>query len=169
MGDERRTEPEGIYVVLDNLRSAFNVGSVLRTSDAAGVSTVYLCGVTAHPPNRKLAKTALGATDHVQWKYLKRTEDALAELRELGVPLIGIETVADSIPYGEFTFPNPVAVVFGHEIYGISEPALALLDKVVRIPMQGFKTTINVATAAGIVLFEILRQHRAGRQGTESA
>ncbi len=168
MSSERTSEPEGIYVVLDSLRSAFNVGSILRTSDAAGVRTVYLCGVTAHPPNRKLEKTALGAADHVQWKYLKTTEDALAELRELGVPLIGIETVADSTPYGEFTFPNPVAVVFGHEIYGISEPAIALLDKVVRIPMQGYKTTINVATAAGIVLFEIVRQHRE-RQGSDSA
>jgi tRNA G18 (ribose-2'-O)-methylase SpoU len=169
MEDERQHESEGVYVVLDNLRSAFNVGSIMRTSDAAGVRTIYLCGVTAHPPNRKLAKTALGATDHVRWKYLKRTEEALVELRELGVPLVGIETVADSITYGEFTFPNPVAVVFGHEIYGISEPALALLDKVVQIPMRGFKTSINVATAAGIVLFEIVRQHRGGRQGAESA
>ena len=154
-----QSDREGIYVVLDGLRSAFNVGSILRTSEAAGVRTVYLCGVTAHPPNRKLAKTALGAADHVPWKYVKKTEEALAELRALAIPLIGVETVADSTPYTDFAFPNPVAVVFGHEILGISEPALALLDKVVRIPMQGFKTTINVATACGIVLFEVVRQH----------
>jgi len=155
-----RSEHTGIYVVLDGLRSAFNVGSILRTSEAAGVTMVYLCGRTAHPPNRKLEKTALGATDHVPWKYVKKTEDALAALRALGVPLIGVETVTDSVPYTEFTFPNPVAIVFGHEILGISEPALALLDKVVCIPMCGSKTAINVATASGIVLFEIIRQHR---------
>ena len=160
MAEPDRAEREGVYVVLDSLRSAFNVGSILRTSEAAGVRTVYLCGVTAHPPNPKLEKTALGATDHVRWKHLGRVEDALTELRDLGVPLIGIETVADSMPHTDFVFPNPVAVVFGHEVYGISEPALALLDRLVRIPMCGFKTSINVATASGIVLFEILRQHR---------
>jgi 23S rRNA (guanosine2251-2'-O)-methyltransferase len=168
MRESEPSEREGIYVVLDGLRSAFNVGSILRTSEAAGVRTVYLCGVTAHPPNRKLEKTALGATDHVPWKYMKRTVDALAELRALRVPLIGVETVADSTPYTDFTFPNPVAIVFGHEILGISEPALAMLDKVVRIPMHGFKTTINVATASGIVLFEIVRQQRQREPDTRS-
>jgi tRNA G18 (ribose-2'-O)-methylase SpoU len=153
-------DKRGIYVVLDGLRSAFNVGSILRTSEAAGVRMVYLCGRTAHPPNAKLEKTALGAVNTVAWKYLKTTEDAVAELHDQGVRVIGVETIADSVPYTEFIFPNPVGLVFGHELYGISKPVLARLDKVVRIPMQGFKTSINVATACGIVLFEIVRQHR---------
>lgn len=164
-----QSEHSGIYVVLDSLRSAFNVGSILRTSDAASVQMAYLCGMTAHPPNAKLEKTALGAAEHVRWKYLKRTEDAIAELRELGVPVIGVETIADSIPYADFVFPDPVAIVFGHEIYGISEPVLNLLDKVVRIPMRGVKTSINVATACGIVLFEILKQHHDGQLDTGRA
>jgi tRNA G18 (ribose-2'-O)-methylase SpoU len=154
-----QSERSGIYVVLDGLRSAFNVGSILRTSDASAVQMVYLCGVTAYPPNPKLEKTALGAAEHVPWKYFKRTEDAIGELRAIDVPLIGVETVAESIPYTDFVFPDPVAIIFGHEIYGISDPVLNLLDKVVRIPMRGAKTSINVATACGIVLFEILKQH----------
>ncbi len=163
-----QSERSGIYVVLDGLRSAFNVGSILRTSDAAAVRMVYMCGVTAHPPNPKLEKTALGAAEHVPWKYFKKTEDAIAELREIDVPLIGVETIAESISYTEFVFPDPVAIVFGHEIYGISDPVLKLLDKVVRIPMRGAKTSINVATACGIVLFEILKQHYDRQLDTDS-
>lgn len=163
-----QSEHRGVYVVLDGLRSAFNVGSILRTSDAAGVQMVYLCGVTAHPPNPKLEKTALGAAEHVAWKYFKRAEDAIAGLREIGVPVIGVETIADSIPYTDFVFPDPVAIVFGHEIYGISEPVLKLLDRLVRIPMRGAKTSLNVATACGIVLFEILKQHHDRQLDTDS-
>jgi tRNA G18 (ribose-2'-O)-methylase SpoU len=147
-----------LYVVLDNIRSAFNVGSIFRTSDAAAVAGLHLCGCTAYPPNVKLAKTALGAEETVPWTHHQTTTEALAMLRARGVPVVGVEAVANAASYVAFAWPTPVAVVFGNEVDGLDDTTLALCDAVVRIPMLGAKESLNVATAAGIVLFEILRR-----------
>lgn len=148
-----------IHVVLDNIRSAFNTGSIFRTADACGIAHVHLCGMTAHPPNVKLAKTALGAFDYVPWTYHARTEDAVAALRMEGIPLVAVEVADTAVPLFGFAWPKPVAIMFGNEVTGISSSLLDCSHAVVRIPMRGFKNTINVATAFGIVAYEIARTY----------
>jgi tRNA G18 (ribose-2'-O)-methylase SpoU len=152
-----------IHVVLDNLRSAFNVGSIFRTADAGAIAHMYLCGMTSYPPNRKLEKTALGALDYVPWSRHADTRGAIAQLREDGVTCVAIESVDGAPGHTSFAWPRPVAVVFGNEVTGIDPEIVAMCDGTVQIPMQGFKNTINVATAFGVVMYEILRQwERAG-------
>ena len=150
-----------VYAVLDNIRSAFNVGSIFRTSDAGSIAHLHLCGMTAHPPNVKLAKTALGAFDYVPWTYHERTGDALDLLRADGIPIVAIEASADAVPMFAFDWPTPVAIVLGHEVRGIQPETLEQCDTTVRIPMHGYKNSINVATAFGIAVYDIL-----GRQSS---
>jgi tRNA G18 (ribose-2'-O)-methylase SpoU len=147
-----------VHAVIDNFRSAYNVGSVFRTADACAVAHMHLCGMTAHPPHPKLAKTALGAFDYVPWTYYERTADAIAALRKQNIPVIGVEVAPGAAPHTAFDWPKPVAVVFGNEVTGINEKTLAQCDAVVCIPMQGYKNSINVANAFGIILYEILRR-----------
>jgi 23S rRNA (guanosine2251-2'-O)-methyltransferase len=150
-----------VHVVLENIRSAYNVGAVFRTADATALVQVHLCGYTAYPPSTKLTKTALGATDYVPWRHYPEPRDALAWLRERSIPIIGIETADDAEAHHMFAWPQPVAIVFGNELEGITPETLAACDAIVRIPMQGFKNSLNVATSFGVVVFEILRQFGA--------
>jgi tRNA G18 (ribose-2'-O)-methylase SpoU len=150
-----------VHVVLDNLRSAYNVGSIFRTSDAGAAGHIHLCGMSAHPPHRKIEKTSLGAFEYVPWTYYERTSDALDHLREIAVPIIAIEVTEDAVDHVAFEWPKPVAIVFGNEVTGINEKTLARCDNVVKIPMRGFKNSINVATAFGIILYEIIRRWEA--------
>ena len=150
-----------VHIVLDNLRSAYNVGSIFRTSDAGAVEHIHLCGMSAHPPHRKIEKTSLGAFEYVPWTYYERTADALERLRDMKIPIAAIEVTADAVPHTSFAWPAPVAAVFGNEVSGINEKTLARCDAVVKIPMCGFKNSINVATAFGVILYEMLRQWNA--------
>jgi tRNA G18 (ribose-2'-O)-methylase SpoU len=150
-----------VHVVVDNVRSAFNVGSIFRTSDAGRVAHIHLCGVAAHPPHFKLEKTALGAFDYVPWTYYERTEDCISALRAQGIAIAGIEVTPDARPLHRVAWPQPVAIVFGHEVYGIKPEILEQCDFVVKIPMHGHKNSINVATAFGVVLYAILNQWNA--------
>ncbi len=145
-----------IHVMLDNLRSAFNVGSIFRTSDAGAVAHLHLCGMTAHPPHKKLEKTALGAFDYVPWTYYERNRDCIDALKAEGIPVIAVETVEGAPSLFDFQWPRPVAIVFGNEENGINARVLARCDGAVQIPMAGYKKSINVATAFGIVLYHIL-------------
>ena len=147
-----------VHVVLDNIRSAFNVGSIFRTADAGAVEHLHLCGMTCHPPNQKLAKTALGAFDYVPWTYYEKPARAIEAVRDEGIHTIAVELTEDSIPHTSFTWPKPVAVVFGNEVAGVGEPVLRQCDTTVCIPMLGHKRSMNVATTFGVILFEILRQ-----------
>lgn len=147
-----------LHVVLDNLRSAYNVGSIFRTADAAGVCHLHLCGMSAHPPHKKIAKTSLGAYEYVPWTYYERTSDALEALAGQGVPTVAIETADNAQPLDKVQWPQPVAVVLGNEVTGINEKTLKLCGTVAAIPMLGYKNSINVATAAGIVFYDVLRQ-----------
>lgn len=151
-----------IHVVCDNLRSAYNVGSFFRTCDAAVVEHLHLCGISAAPPNEKLAKTALGTADFVPWTYHPRSLAAVARLREQGLPIYCAEVTDQSQPLWQVRFPRPVVLVFGHEITGVSDDILRIADACVEIPTGGVKNSINVATAVGIVLYEVLRQYSAG-------
>ena len=147
-----------IHVVLDNLRSAFNVGSIFRTSDAGLIERLHLCGMTPRPPHPRLARTALGAEDFVPWSHDKEAMAAVDRLRERGIPIVAIEPTERAVPHCQFDWPRPVALVLGHEVRGIQAPVLERCDAAVRIPMLGAKNTINVATAYGVVLYELLRR-----------
>ncbi len=150
-----------VHVVLDNLRSAFNVGSIFRTADAGAVAHMHLCGMTAHPPHPKLEKTALGAFSYVPWTYYERNRDCLDALEAKGIPVISIEVTETAVPMTDIVWPQPVAIVFGNEVHGVNERVLRRSQAVVKIPMKGYKNSINVATAFGIVLYDILRQWKA--------
>jgi len=147
-----------IHIVLDNLRSAFNVGSIFRLADAARAAEVIPCGYTAYPPHHKLEQTSLGTTDSVPWRRFVDTASALADLRWSGAEVVAVETVRGASRYHRFNCHFPVALVLGNEALGVSEAVLELCDAVVEIPVFGYKNSINVATAAGIVLYEALRQ-----------
>jgi 23S rRNA (guanosine2251-2'-O)-methyltransferase len=151
----------GVHVVLDNIRSAFNVGAIFRAADACRVEKILLCGITATPPNEKLDKTALGATEFVRWEYFRSTHEALDRMEAEGIPIVGVETRPESLPLWEMRFPRRVAVVFGHEVWGVSNDVLARAGRLVHLPMLGIKNSHNVSTACGIVLFEALRQRLA--------
>lgn len=150
--------PNPIHVVLDNIRSAFNVGSIFRTSDAGNIEHLYLCGMTAHPPHPRLMRTGLGAEEQVAWSHHRPTMKAVELIEQQGIPLIAVEIGEAAINYHQYEWPSPVALVFGHETRGIAPEVAARCRATVRIPMFGHKNTINVASAYSIVLYEVLRQ-----------
>jgi 23S rRNA (guanosine2251-2'-O)-methyltransferase len=154
-------ERNPLHVVLDNIRSAYKVGSMFRTSDAAAVEHLHLCGMTAHPPHTKLEKTALGAFEYVPWTYHERTTDCLKALGDAGIHRVGIEVTDGAQSLMEVDWQRPTAVVFGNEVTGINDRVLRRCDSVVQIPMLGYKNSMNVATAFGVVVFEILRSWNA--------
>ena len=152
-----------IVVLLDNIRSLYNTGSILRTADASGVERVVLCGITPRPDQgsrqrRAIAKTALGAEDSVRWEYRPDAQAALRELAAEGYHSVAVEIAPTSIDLFEWTPRWPVCLVFGHEVDGVSSPLAAHVESVIRIPMLGHKRSLNVATAAGVVLYELLRR-----------
>jgi tRNA G18 (ribose-2'-O)-methylase SpoU len=157
----RRLPRAPVHVILDNLRSAFNVGAVFRTADAGRIAAVHLCGITPAPPNLKLEKTALGTIDAVPFRRHACASDAVAALRSEGVAIAAIEVAEGSVLYNEVTYPPSLALIVGNEALGVSSAALEASDFVVRIPMSGYKNSVNVAVAFGIVLFEVMRQWRA--------
>lgn len=150
-----------VSVLLENVRSMYNVGSFFRTADAAGIECLYLAGITASPPKKQLSKTALGAEETVPWKYSRNGLDFVEDLRARGHEIAAIETSAQSIDLFDWRPRFPVCVLFGHEVDGLSPEALALADTHIRIPMLGSKHSLNVATAGGVVMFELLRKYRA--------
>ncbi len=150
-----------IRIVLDNLRSAFNVGSIFRTSEGAGVEWIHLCGITPYPPNPKLEKTARGAEALVPWSHHIDTMEAVRLLRTRGYTLAALELTDRSVDYRSLPFPQPIALIVGHEVAGVTRPVLEEADAIVEIPLRGIKNSLNVATSFGVVLFEILRQWHA--------
>jgi 23S rRNA (guanosine2251-2'-O)-methyltransferase len=156
----RQSEKTPVIVVLDNIRSMHNVGSVFRTADAFLVKGIYLCGYTPQPPHRDIHKTALGATETVEWRHFPVTADAVRTLKEEGYAVFAIEQTEDSMRLAEFAaaLSGPVAVVFGNEVSGVGEAALVLCDGSVEIPQWGMKHSLNVSIAAGIVLWELVRR-----------
>ncbi len=145
-----------LVVVLDNLRSMNNIGSAFRTADAFLVEQILLCGITARPPHREIHKTALGATESVIWQYYENTADALRYLQNHGYRVLAVEQTTGSIPLHRFQpeAGQPYALVFGHEIKGVSDEAVALADGSVEIPQLGTKHSLNVAVSIGVVLWD---------------
>jgi len=151
-----------IVVILDNIRSAHNVGSFFRTVDGLGLQEIVLCGITAQPPHKEINKSAIGATNSVSWKYSKNTAEVLKELKSEGYELVGIEQTTNSVKLSKTSFNNTskYALVFGNEVDGISYQALALLDYSVEIQQFGTKHSFNVAVCGGMILWEIAKQFR---------
>jgi len=158
-------EKNPIYIILDNLRSAFNVGSIFRLCDAMRVSGLFLCGCTASPPHVKLDKTSLGTIDYVPWKKFESAADAVAYLRERGTAVWAAETVSGAAAYNAVAYPSPLGLVFGNEALGVSPEALGLCDGLVEIPLYGFKNSINVAAACAVVGFAALNSWEVGFRG----
>ncbi len=155
----RGSEKRPVIVVLDNIRSMHNVGSVFRSADAFLIRAIYLCGYTPCPPHRDIHKTALGATDTVEWKYFPSALEAVRSLKEQGYRVWAIEQVENSLSLQEFAMQHsgPMAVIFGNEVSGVGEEALALCEGSVEIPQWGMKHSLNISVAAGIVLWELVR------------
>ncbi len=149
-----------VCVLLDNVRSLYNVGSFFRTADAAGIEKLYLCGITGHPPHRSLKKTALGSEERVAWAHTWHAADTLQHLHTRGYEIAAIETSVHSVDLFDWQPRFPVCVVFGHEVDGIQKHLLENCDTHVRIPMLGLKHSLNVATAGGVVIYELLRKYR---------
>ena len=158
----RQSEKMPVVVVLDNIRSMHNVGSVFRTADAFLIQGIYLCGYTPQPPHRDIHKTALGATDTVSWKYFRDIGEALQELKGEGYKIFAVEQVENSVPLQEFAAQHSgkTVVVFGNEVSGVGEEALRFCDGSVEIPQWGMKHSLNVSVAAGIVLWELVRDYK---------
>jgi len=147
-------------VLLDNIRSMYNVGALFRAADGVGLEKVWLCGITAHPPKKAITKTALGAEEAVAWEHDWDAVKVAEALRRSGFQIAAIETSTHSVDLFEWHPRFPVCVAFGNEVEGLRSELLELADTHVRIPMLGKKTSLNVATAAGIVLYELLRKYR---------
>lgn len=146
-----------VVVVLDNIRSQHNIGSVFRTADAFRIESIHLCGITATPPNREIQKTALGATESVNWKYYSTTMESLIELKKQGYSIIAIEQADESKPINDFKpqIFNKMALVFGNEVYGVQDEVMAICDDCIEIPQYGTKHSLNVSVSAGIVIWDV--------------
>jgi len=171
VADFKLADKKPLVVVMDNIRSMHNVGSVFRTADAFLIAGICLCGFTPQPPHRDIQKTALGATESVDWLYYENTKDAVLALKEQGYKVFAIEQTKESISLENFkTYLSnasnadannesnkAVAFVFGNEVEGVSEEVLAICDGAVEIPQYGMKHSLNISVAAAIVLWEMVR------------
>ncbi|HAG17240.1 MAG TPA: RNA methyltransferase [Bacteroidales bacterium] len=155
----KSSEKTPFVVVLDNIRSQSNVGSVFRTGDGFRIEAIYLCGITAQPPNREIQKTALGATESVSWKYFSETKEAVQELREKGYQILSVEQVENSKKLGEFIpdFSKKTALIFGNEVKGVQQEIVNLSDYTIEIPQFGTKHSFNISVTVGILLWEMYR------------
>ncbi|NHN26371.1 RNA methyltransferase [Flavobacterium jejuense] len=156
----KEAEKTPIIVVLDDIRSLHNIGSVFRTSDAFLIEKIYLCGITAVPPNKEIHKTALGATDTVTWEYAKDVLEVIAQLKEEKVNIFSIEQTENSIMLNDFKVqPNEkYALIFGNEVKGVAQEAINLSDGVIEIPQLGSKHSLNISVSAGIVIWDLFQK-----------
>ena len=163
----QKAEKFPVIAVLENIRSAYNVGSVFRTADAFLIEAIYIVGYSAFPPHKEIKKTALGAEETVAWKHFKKTEEAIADLREQGYRIYSVEQAENSIQLNQLNLQSnePIAVIFGNEVTGVEQSTIHLSDGCIEIPQLGMKHSLNIATAAGVVLWEIVRGPLAEGQG----
>lgn len=157
-----------ITIVLDNVRSLNNIGSIFRTADGFRIEKIILCGISTPPPHRDIHKTALGAEEVVPWEYTEDPLEALSALRKRGYHVAAVEQVEESTPLDKLavTHATPLALVFGHEIRGVSQPVINASDECIEIPQFGTKHSFNVAVSVGIVLWEV-HQRLSARSDTK--
>ena len=154
-----------LIVVLDNVRSMYNVGSVFRTADAFRIEAIYLCGITSRPPHAEIHKTALGAEDSVEWKYFNDTADAVNELKANGYTVMAVEQAEGSIMLNDLhnrlntsdATDHKLAIILGNEVKGVRQDVIDMCDACIEIPQYGTKHSLNVSTAAGIVIWQIFQ------------
>lgn len=147
-----------LIVVLEDIRSALNVGAIFRTSDAVMAEELILTGITPYPPHPRIPKTALGSIESVPWKYIKDMKDALEYLKDIDYQICSVEIDKNAKIIYEFQFPKRTALIFGNEINGVSKDTLKRSDSIIYLPMFGIKESLNVATTVGVCAYELIRQ-----------
>lgn len=158
----KQAEKTPIIVVLDNIRSLNNIGSVFRTADAFLIQKIYLCGITAQPPHKDIHKTALGSTESVDWEYVPNTEDVVNRLKSEGVVVISVEQAENAVMLNTFK-PEPnttYAFIFGNEVKGVSQQIVHMSDVVLEIPQYGTKHSLNISVSCGVVLWDVFSKMR---------
>ncbi len=147
-----------IYIILDNVLDTYNIGSIFRLSDAAAIKRLYLCGRTETPPNHRIKKASINTTNWVEWEYAESALQVINDLRAetQDIKIIAIEQSKDSIPYTQFKYKKPMALIVGHESYGVSEEVLKECDAIVELPMHGVNVSLNVMVSLAIVLYHAL-------------
>ena len=156
----KQAEKNPVIAVLENIRSAYNVGSVFRTADAFLLQAVYIVGYTCTPPHKEIKKTALGAEDTVEWQYFKTSDEAIRHLKSIGYKVYAVEQVARSLKLNQVQFSSSdnIAVIFGNEVTGVEQSTISHCDGFLEIPQMGMKHSLNIATAAGVVLWELTKK-----------
>jgi tRNA G18 (ribose-2'-O)-methylase SpoU len=159
--DFKEAKKTPLILILDDIRSLHNIGSVFRTADAFLAEKIYLCGITAVPPNKEIHKTALGATETVAWEYKKDVLEAIASLKEDGVKVWAVEQVEDSVFLQDFmpVQNQKYALIFGNEVKGVSQEAIKICDGTIEIPQLGTKHSLNISVSAGIVVWDIFQKN----------
>ena len=158
--DFKEAQKTPVIIVLDDIRSLHNIGSVFRTADAFLIEKIYLCGITAIPPNKEIHKTALGATETVSWEYQKDILEVIENLKKENVSVFAIEQVENSIFLQDFKVEKnkKYALIFGNEVYGVSQSAIELCDGTIEIPQLGTKHSLNISVSAGIVVWDLFKK-----------
>ena len=157
----KQSEKMPLIVVLENIRSAYNVGSVFRTADAFLLEAIYICGYTCTPPHKEIVKTALGAENSVTWKHFENTDFAIRELHELRYKIYAVEQAGGSTMLNTLDYKagEKIAVIFGNEVTGVEEATIEQCEGCIEIPQFGMKHSLNIATAVGVVLWELVRNY----------
>ncbi len=153
----KASEKTPLIIILDNIRSLNNIGSVFRTADAFLIKKIYLCGITATPPHKDIHKTALGATDSVNWEYVETTSELIKELKEQQIRIISIEQSESSVSLSDFCVEKETtyALVFGNEVKGVSQEVVSESDLVIEIPQFGTKHSLNISVSTGVVVWDL--------------
>lgn len=164
--DFKQSEKTPVIAVLENIRSAYNVGSVFRTADAFLIQAIYICGYTAKPPHKEIKKTALGSEYTVQWNHFTNAQEAINQLKQNGFKIYAVEQTEQSISLETFQRKpdEKVALIFGNEVSGIEQSTIHLCDGTIEIPQLGMKHSLNISVAAGIALWELVRPHISSRK-----
>ena len=160
VGDFKEATKTPIIIVLDDIRSLHNIGSVFRTADAFLIEKIYLCGITAIPPNKEIHKTALGATETVAWEYQKDVTAVIENLKKKGVSVFAVEQVEKAIFLQDFTVEptKKYALIFGNEVFGVAQKAIEFCDGSIEIPQLGTKHSLNISVSAGIVVWDLFQK-----------
>lgn len=160
--DFKQTDKMPFIVVLENIRSAYNVGSVFRTADAFLLEAIYICGYTCCPPHKEIKKTALGAEETVAWKHFINASEAILELKEMGYKVFSVEQASGSTMLNNLNFDvtDKIAVIFGNEVTGVEQTTIQQSEGCIEIPQFGMKHSLNISTAAGVVMWELVRNRK---------
>jgi len=157
--DFKNIKKSPIVLVLDNIRSAMNVGSIFRTADAFLIEKIYLCGITAIPPNKELMKTALGANDSIDWEYVRETSSIIKRLKIDNHHIVGVEQTEKATLLNNFEIPNKkIALIFGNEVFGVNQELIDLCDECIEIPQFGTKHSLNISVCSGILIWEFYKR-----------